>query len=283
MTTQDEIDEMGDIAAALLVHTEECSGDARILGNVQARDLAKLCHWVLMILDEIEPEAREKSNNVPLICEKELTGCTLKDPELLQCCCNCVNLRAVHYHCGTTPKPEGGKGCVCGVQMGWACAIPGRDRIYHNWPQHSGGCELYTARTPNASGQGCEASPAPDCSEALKGIRTAKKLAKRRKSMMSKFVHQKLYYHETSGRAEYLTDKCITNPDGSKEGTFENAKIVVRIDGDIREDAEIRMAKDCFYCSSEQFKQQIGELLRQSDNLEMFLQRLTALLKGQTP
>lgn len=77
------------------------------------------------------------------------SGCTLQDPELMQCCCNCVHLRAVHYHCCTTPKPDGVTGCVCGVQKGWACAMPEHDRIYDNWPQHSCGCELYTARTPN--------------------------------------------------------------------------------------------------------------------------------------
>ena len=85
------------------------------------------------------------------------SGCTLKDPELMQCCCNCVHLRAVHYHCCTEPKPTdaqksaaGIEGCcVCGVQKGWACAMPEHERIYDNWPQHSCGCELYTARTPN--------------------------------------------------------------------------------------------------------------------------------------
>ena len=48
----------------------------------------------------------------------------------------------------------------------------------------------------------------------------------------------KLYYHQTSGGAEYLTDRYVICPDGSKEGTFEGAAIVVRIDGNIRKDAE---------------------------------------------
>jgi len=79
------------------------------------------------------------------------SGCTLQDPDMMQCCCNCAHLRAVHYHCCTTPKPDGVTGCVCGVQKGWACHNPEMDgRIYDNWPQHSCGCELYTARTPNA-------------------------------------------------------------------------------------------------------------------------------------
>ena len=58
---EDEIDDMEDIAAHLLGRAEECSRDTRLLviGNDQARDLAKLCHWVLMILDGIEQESAE--------------------------------------------------------------------------------------------------------------------------------------------------------------------------------------------------------------------------------
>lgn len=41
-----------------------------------------------------------------------------------------------------------------------------------------------------------------------------------------------LYYHKTSGGAEYLTDKFIECPNGEKEGTFANTNIVLRIDGD---------------------------------------------------
>ena len=52
-------------------------------------------------------------------------------------------------------------------------------------------------------------------------------------------MHKKLYYHKTDGGAEYLTDKCVLNTDGSKEGAFEKANIIVRIDGDITKDAEI--------------------------------------------
>lgn len=40
-----------------------------------------------------------------------------------------------------------------------------------------------------------------------------------------------LYYHKTSGGAEYLTDKYILCPDGTKEGIFEGATLVIRIDG----------------------------------------------------
>jgi hypothetical protein len=52
-------------------------------------------------------------------------------------------------------------------------------------------------------------------------------------------MHKRLYYHKTAGGAEYLTDRWRRNPDGSKEGVFKNATIIVRIDGDIRKDAEI--------------------------------------------
>lgn len=56
-------------------------------------------------------------------------------------------------------------------------------------------------------------------------------------------MHKKLYYHKTDGGAEYLTDKWTVNPDGSKEGTFKNASIIVRIDGAIRNDAEITITQ----------------------------------------
>lgn len=51
----------------------------------------------------------------------------------------------------------------------------------------------------------------------------------------------KLYFHETSGGAKYLTDRYIVCPDGSKEGAFQGATIIVRIDGDIRRDAEFTL------------------------------------------
>jgi hypothetical protein len=69
--TEDEIDDIGDIAAHLLVHAEECSGDARLLGNVRAQDLAKLCHWVLMILDEIEQESEDNGPRGSRVSSKE--------------------------------------------------------------------------------------------------------------------------------------------------------------------------------------------------------------------
>lgn len=59
-------------------------------------------------------------------------------------------------------------------------------------------------------------------------------------------MHTRLYYHKTDGGAEYLTDRFIQSPDGSLEGIIEGAKICVRIDGDIRKDAEISIADDIF-------------------------------------
>jgi len=49
----------------------------------------------------------------------------------------------------------------------------------------------------------------------------------------------KLYYHKTSGGAEYLTDSYIQCKNEHREGCFKGAKYIVRIDGDITKDAEI--------------------------------------------
>lgn len=49
----------------------------------------------------------------------------------------------------------------------------------------------------------------------------------------------RLYYHKTSGGAEYLTDSYVVCPNGEREGTVRNATIVVRIDGDFTRDAEV--------------------------------------------
>lgn len=56
--------------------------------------------------------------------------------------------------------------------------------------------------------------------------------------------HLKLYYHKTTGGAEYLTDTFITYKDNDgkthNEGTFtDETNYIVRIDGDITEDAEL--------------------------------------------
>ena len=61
----------------------------------------------------------------------------------------------------------------------------------------------------------------------------------------------KLYYHKTDGGAEYLTDTYIDTKMDKKtgeilerEGTFtDKTKYIVRIDGDITKDAELRVKK----------------------------------------
>ena len=53
-------------------------------------------------------------------------------------------------------------------------------------------------------------------------------------------MHANLYYHKTSGGAEYLFDTYAECQDGHKEGCInDDTKIIVRIDGDITKDAEI--------------------------------------------
>jgi hypothetical protein len=54
----------------------------------------------------------------------------------------------------------------------------------------------------------------------------------------------KLYYHKTDGGAEYLTDKYVICPNGEKEGIFEGAKYIVRIDVNIKKDAELSVANE---------------------------------------
>lgn len=48
----------------------------------------------------------------------------------------------------------------------------------------------------------------------------------------------RLYYHKTSGGAEYLTNAYVTCPNGEREGVVRGATVIVRIDGDITKDAE---------------------------------------------
>lgn len=50
----------------------------------------------------------------------------------------------------------------------------------------------------------------------------------------------KLYYHKTSGGAEYLFDTFVQCANGHKEGAInDETKYTVRIDGDITKDAEL--------------------------------------------
>lgn len=82
--------------------------------------------------------------------EQDPKWCGLHDdPNFVQCCCNCVYHRPVHFHCGHEPLPDPklheGK-CACNVQKGWACASPEMDVVYDNWPEHSCGCECHTTQ-----------------------------------------------------------------------------------------------------------------------------------------
>ena len=54
----------------------------------------------------------------------------------------------------------------------------------------------------------------------------------------------KLYYHKTSGGAEYLFDTYIKCENGHKEGIInDETKYSIRIDGDITKDAELNIRK----------------------------------------
>ena len=57
----------------------------------------------------------------------------------------------------------------------------------------------------------------------------------------------KMYYHKTAGGAEYLIDKYVLCPNGDKEGIFEGAEYVFRIDGDITKDAELTIKNKLKY------------------------------------
>lgn len=57
----------------------------------------------------------------------------------------------------------------------------------------------------------------------------------------------KLYYHKTDGGAEYLMDNFIEwehNGKKGKEGVFKGSKYIIRIDGDIEEDAELNINEE---------------------------------------
>jgi hypothetical protein len=46
----------------------------------------------------------------------------------------------------------------------------------------------------------------------------------------------KLYYHKTDGGAEYL---CSNNVKRTKEGSLQQSQYIVRIDGNLKKDAEL--------------------------------------------
>lgn len=67
---------------------------------------------------------------------------------------------------------------------------------------------------------------------------------KRKKAQVSSVAHVQLYYHKTGGGAEYLTDAFIECDNGHREGVFDGAKYIVRIDGDITKDAEMNISEE---------------------------------------
>ena len=81
----------------------------------------------------------------------------------------------------------------------------------------------------------------------------------------------KLYYHKTDGGAEYLTDTFIECPDGHKEGTFEGAEYIVRIDGDITKDAELTITTNNSLLKELKglrgFKRSVDEALNSGDGV----------------
>ena len=51
----------------------------------------------------------------------------------------------------------------------------------------------------------------------------------------------KLYYHKTDGGAEYLCSSCVP---GTDEGSLQLSQYIIRIDGDVRKDAELFVRKN---------------------------------------
>ncbi|MGB4966325.1 MAG: hypothetical protein WBO77_04450 [Microgenomates group bacterium] len=78
----------------------------------------------------------------------------------------------------------------------------------------------------------------------------------------------KLYHHKTSGGAEYLTDTFVVCPNGDKEGTIREANYIVRIDGDIKKDAELTIRSEPYTDIKKQIKDwelRIDELIINPD------------------
>ena len=74
--------------------------------------------------------------------------CTLNDPEIKQCCCNCEYHWKVNKHCSTqtTKENRDKENCCCNELKGYACVVR-EGVVYDNWPKHSVGCEMYTSKT----------------------------------------------------------------------------------------------------------------------------------------
>jgi hypothetical protein len=77
----------------------------------------------------------------------------------------------------------------------------------------------------------------------------------------------KLYYHKTSGGAEYLMDNFIEwEHEGKKgkEGTIKGSKYIIRIDGDIEKDAEMSIVDDDNKTLLDEFDEVLEKLWKKS-------------------
>jgi hypothetical protein len=69
------------------------------------------------------------------------------------CCCKCLFHKKVNTHCTTIlnmkelRKTHKDIGCVCGIQIDWACVPPDfGDIVFTHWGEHGCGCEMFTER-----------------------------------------------------------------------------------------------------------------------------------------
>ncbi len=78
----------------------------------------------------------------------------------------------------------------------------------------------------------------------------------------------KLYHHKTNKRAKYLTNTFIIYPNENKEETIRKANYVVRIDVDIKKDAELTIRSEPYTDIKKQIKDwelRIDELIVNPD------------------
>jgi hypothetical protein len=95
-------------------------------------------------------------DEVPAEGEAELSDepkCFMDDQKWHQCCCSCVHHLPTHIDCTNVVSKGDHKGCICDIQIGWACCVEivmiekdQTPRIYPNWPEHSIGCEMFEKR-----------------------------------------------------------------------------------------------------------------------------------------
>lgn len=80
-----------------------------------------------------------------------IESCQLEVGPHFQCCCNCKHHWQDFHHCHTAPVlRDAEEKCVCSVPKGYACVVfkvmePKNGAIHSGWPEHSIGCEMYSA------------------------------------------------------------------------------------------------------------------------------------------